>query len=186
LLRGVVPEVSVVGMEVRTEEGSVRVGTEECFQHLAAGLRDTSVHVRLLAVCGLAASGDRRATPLLIGALADESVEVRTRAAFALGRVGDATAAPPLIRAARGEDPELHRAAITALGELGEIAVDELSRELAEAVGPGDRVRIVLALGETRTLKALDALAAALQDPDPTVRVRARESIEKIRETPVF
>jgi HEAT repeat protein len=179
------PEVSEVGMEVRTEEGPVRVGTEECFQQLAAGLRDPSVHVRLLAVCGLAASGDRRSTPLLIGALADESAEVRTRAAFALGRVGDATAAPPLIQAARGEDPQLHRAAITALGELGEVAVDELARELAEA-GPGDRVRIVIALGETRTLKALDALTAALQDPDATVRARARESIEKIRETPVF
>jgi HEAT repeat protein len=174
-----------MGTEVRTEEGSVRVGTEECFQHLAAGLRDPSVHVRLLAVCGIAASRDPRSIPLLIGSLADESVQVRTRAAFALGRVGDATAAPPLIDAARGEDPELHRAAITALGELGEIAVDELAREMTEA-GPGDRVRIVIALGETRTLRALDALTAALEDPDPTVRVRARESIEKIRETPVF
>jgi HEAT repeat protein len=183
--RGVDPEVSEVGMEVRTEEGSVRVGTEECFQHLAAGLRDPSVHVRLLAVCGLAASGDQRCVGLLVGALADEAVEVRTRAAFALGRVGDATAAPPLIEAARGEDPELHRAAITALGELGDIAVDELTRELAGA-GPGDRVRIVMALGETRALRALDALTAALEDPDATVRARARESIEKIRETPVF
>jgi HEAT repeat protein len=179
------PEVSEVGMEVRTEEGPVRVGTEECFQHLSAGLRDPSVHVRLLAVCGLAASGDRRSIELLIGSLGDEAVEVRTRAAFALGRIGDRTAAPPLIEAARGEDPELHRAAITALGELGEVAVDELARELAES-GPGDRVRIVMALGETRTLTALDALTAALQDPDATVRTRARESIEKIRETPVF
>jgi HEAT repeat protein len=41
-------------------------------------------------------------------------------------------------------------------------------------------------LGETRTLRALDALAAALRDEDPTVRVRAREAMEKIRETPVF
>jgi HEAT repeat protein len=172
-------------MEVRTDEGSVRVGTEECFQHLAAGLEDPSVHVRRLAVCGLAASGDPRSIELLIGALRDEAVEVRTRAAFALGRVGDAKAAPPLIEAARGEDPELHRAAITALGELGDVAVDELVTELADA-GAGDRVRIVIALGETRSLRALDALTASLEDPDGTVRARARESIEKIRETPVF
>ena len=174
-----------MGMEIRTEEGPVRVGTEECFQRLAEGLQDPSVHVRMLAVCGLAASGDPRSVELLIGALGDEASDVRTRAAYALGRVGDAKAAPPLIEAARGDDPELHRAAITALGELGEASVDELARELGEA-GAADRVRIVMALGETRTLRALDALTAALADEDATVRARAREAIEKIRETPVF
>jgi HEAT repeat protein len=174
-----------VGTEIRTEEGSVRVGTEECFQHLVAGLQDASVRVRLLAVCGLAASGDPRAAEHVVTALRDGDPEVRTRAAFALGRLGDAKAAPALIEAARGDDLELHRAAITALGALGDVAVDVLGREL-HAAAAADRVRAAIALGETRTLRALDALTCALDDEDPTVRVRAREAIEKIRETRVF
>ncbi len=174
-----------MGMEIRTEEGRVRVGTEECYRNLVEGLRDERVHVRLLAVCGLAASGDPRSVEHLIGALRDEHVEVRTRAAFALGRLGEAQAAPYLIEAARSDDPELHCAAITALGELGEVAVGVLAEELRTG-GPADRVRAAIALGETRTIAALEHLTAALEDEDPTVRARAREAVEKIRETPVF
>ncbi|HZD17528.1 MAG TPA: HEAT repeat domain-containing protein [Actinomycetota bacterium] len=101
------------------------------------------------------------------------------------GRIGDPAAAPHLVRAAAVEDPALHRAAVTALGELGEVAVDMLVAEL-RSVDPADRVRAVLALGETRAFSAVEPLMACLRDEDATVRARARESIEKIRESRVF
>ncbi len=172
-------------MEVRTELGEIQIGTEECFQHLAEALHDPDPKIRRLAVCGLAASGDARAVDLLDGTLADEDEDVRTRAAMALGRLGDRRAAPALVRAAQGSDPALHRAAILALGELGPVAVDLLADEL-HCREPADRVRAAIALGETRDLSAVEPLTEALDDRDATVRLRVREALEKIRESPVF
>jgi HEAT repeat protein len=63
--------------------------------------------------------------------------------------------------------------------------VGVLAEELRSGA-PADRVRAAIALGETRTIAALEALTLALEDEDPTVRIRAREAVEKIRETPVF
>jgi HEAT repeat protein len=44
----------------------------------------------------------------------------------------------------------------------------------------------VIALGETRDIAAVGPLAEVLDDDDEEVRARARESLEKIRETRVF
>jgi HEAT repeat protein len=44
----------------------------------------------------------------------------------------------------------------------------------------------VVALGETRDVTAVGPLAKVLNDQDEEVRVRAREALEKIRESSVF
>lgn len=174
-----------MGVEIRTEEGPVRVGTEECFQHLVEALSDPNPRIRKLGICGLAASGDHRAIEHIAALIGDPDHDVRTRAIFALGRLGDAKAAPSLIEAARSVDPTIHRAAIAALGELGPVAVDLLAAEL-RSKEPADRVRAAISLGETHDLSALQPLTEALEDRDATVRARAREAIEKIRESRVF
>ena len=45
---------------------------------------------------------------------------------------------------------------------------------------------MVVALGETRDVSAVGPLAEVLSDEDEEVRARAREALEKIRETRVF
>jgi HEAT repeat protein len=68
---------------------------------------------------------------------------------------------------------------------LGPVAIDVLTRELS-CSDPGDRVRAALALGETRDVAAVEPLTRALEDADPTVQAKAREALEKIRESRVF
>lgn len=173
-------------MLVRTEVGEVELGTEACFRRLVEGLDDPDARVRRLSVCGLAASGDPRAVEHLITALRDPDAMVRERAAIALGRLGDQRAVPALREAAeREDDSPLHRAALLALGELGPIAIDLLVRELC-CPDVHDRIRAVIALGETRDVAAVEPLTRALEDEDEAVRVRAREALERLRESPVF
>ena len=172
-------------MQVRTEAGEVEVGTEECFRNLVDSLGDPDPKVRQLAVCGLAASGDERALEHIGTALDDEDADLRQRAAMALGRLGDRRAAPLLIAVAERDDPPLHRAAILALGELGPVGIDVLAREIA-CREPADRICAAIALGETRDVAAVEPLTPALKDEDATVRARAREALEKIRESRVF
>jgi HEAT repeat protein len=168
---------------VRTEAGEVEVGTESCFRHLVETLGDPDPRARLVAVCGLAASGDARAVDHILSALEDEHPAVRERAAVALGRIGDRRAAPGLLAAVQRPDAALHRAAIAALGELGPVAVDVLEAELG-CSDPKDRVGAAIALGETRDMSAVDPLTGALEDPDPTVRFHAREALDKIAGSP--
>jgi HEAT repeat protein len=173
-------------MLVRTEVGEIEVGTEECFQRLIAELEDPDPRVRRVAVCGLAASGHPRAVEHIIRALRDPDVAVRERAAVALGRIGDRRAAPALAEAAvREDDPAVHRAALLSLGELGPVALEVLVREL-HCREVADRICAAIALGETRDIAAAEPLVEALKDEDETVRIRAREALEKIRESPVF
>lgn len=174
-----------MGLAVRTDAGEVEIGTESCFQELVAKLRDPEPQVRLLAVCGLAASGDERAVLHVVLALEDPDAAVRERAAMALGKIGDPRAAPALLAAATDTDRALHRAAVAALGELGPVAIDLLAEEL-RSVDAADRVRAAIALGETRDVAAVAPLTVALEDGDPEVRRRAREALEKIRESRVF
>jgi len=136
-------EVVSVGVEIRTEEGPVRVGTEECFQHLVEALSDPNPRIRKLGICGLAAAADTRSAEHIMTLVGDTDLEVRTRAIMALGRLGDARAAPALIDAARSGDPDVHRAAIAALGELGPVAVELLAAEL-RSKDPADRVRAAI------------------------------------------
>jgi HEAT repeat protein len=62
--------------------------------------------------------GDKRATPLLVGALADRAPETRLYAALALGRLGDPTAVPPLLNAFSTDERDIRKAAAYALGEI--------------------------------------------------------------------
>ncbi|MFB3739656.1 MAG: HEAT repeat domain-containing protein [Candidatus Velamenicoccus archaeovorus] len=170
--------------EVRTEEGEVKVGTEACFQNLVEGLSDPDPKVRRLAVCGLAASGEVRCVEHVARMLHDPDEEVRTRAALALGKMGHAEAAPPLVEAATGPDAALRRAAILALGEL-DAGLDVLADVLRRGE-PAERTRAAIALGETHDVGAIEPLTLALKDQDATVRARAAEALEKIRESRVF
>jgi len=85
-----------------TPEHSVGSGTAD----LRQALHDTHENVRAKAVADLAATGDHRIIPDLVGALHDQSPTVRESAAAALVKLGDPSALPALKQGLKNRDED--------------------------------------------------------------------------------
>lgn len=152
---------------------------------LLGALHDPFAQVRGAAAFSLGRLGDLRAVGPLVTLLQDPSDEVRCRAAVALGLIGSVSVLRTTAETEQPEERTIRWAAIQALGNLGAAAVDCLAKALK--LGPRtERARVVVALGETRAVSAVGPLAEVLNDEDQEVAVRAREALEKIRESRVF
>ena len=160
-------------------------GGDPVVKALLGALHDPHPPIRGAAAFSLGRIGDLRAVGPLVGMLQDPNDDVRCRASVALGLIGSLSILRSLEEAEEPEDTTIRWAAIQALGNLGHPAVDCLAKALKH--GPRvDRVRVVVALGETRDVTAVGPLAEVLDDEDQGVRERAREALEKIRESRVF
>jgi HEAT repeat protein len=160
-------------------------GGEEATNALLGALHNPFAQVRGAAAFALGRLGELRGVGPLVTLLQDPSDEVRCRAAVALGLIGSVSVLRTTSESQDPEDRTIRWAAIQALGNLGPPAVDCLAKALRH--GPAsERPRVVIALGETRDVAAVGPLAEVLNDDDEEVRARARESLEKIRETRVF
>lgn len=158
---------------------------ETVISALLGALHNPYAQVRGAAAFALGRLGDLKAVGPLVSLLQDASDEVRCRAAVALGLIGSVSVLRVTSDAENPEDQTIRWAAIQALGNLGQPAVDCLAKALKH--GPrSERPRVVVALGETRDVSAVGPLAEVLNDEDEEVRARAREALEKIRETRVF
>ena len=160
-------------------------GGERVVEVLLGALHDPYAQVRGAAGFALGRLGDLRAVGPLVSRLEDPSDEVRCRAAVALGLIGSVSVLRSTEEAEEPEERTVRWAAIQALGNLGQPAVDCLAKALKH--GPRkERARVVVALGETRDVSAVGPLAEVLNDPDAEVQLRAREALEKIRDSRVF
>lgn len=160
-------------------------GGEPGVSALLGALHDPYAQVRGAAAFALGRLGDLRAVGPLVSALEDHSDEVRCRAAVGLGLIGSVSVLRSTAETEEPEDATIRWAAIQALGNLGHPAVDCLAKALKH--GPKrERARVAVALGETRDMTAVGPLAEVLNDEDPEVQVRAREALEKIRDSRVF
>jgi HEAT repeat protein len=130
---------------------------------LVAALGDRDSGVRALAALALgrvAAALEsptlrEEAIPALLNAFRDSSLNVRTNAAWALGRIGP-DAVPAMIHALRDEEMQVRSAAASVLKQIGE--------------------------RHGKTTRAVDALIAALNDVDETVRWYAIGALGVIRD----
>jgi HEAT repeat protein len=160
-------------------------GGEKAIAALIGALHDPYAQVRGAAAFALGRLGALRGVGPLVSLLQDASDEVRCRSAVALGLIGSLSVLRTTTEAEEPEDLTIRWAAIQALGNLGPPAVDCLAKALKH--GPRtERARVVVALGETRDVLAVGPLAEVLNDEDEEVRVRAREALERIRESRVF
>jgi len=103
----------------------------------------------------------------------------RWRAADALGQIGDKRAISPLVGVLFDHLPVRLRAA-EVLGSFGELVVGLLSRFLKTSFVPKEE--LIIALGETRSDKAVDPLIRCLGDNDPWVRQRAIDALKRIND----
>jgi len=106
--------------------------------------------------------GDKRATPLLVGALADHAPETRIYAALALGRLGDPAAVPPLLDVFTKDERDVRKAAAYALGELHDPrALPALTAALADPI-PDVRYNAAIAVARYGDPRAAGVLREML------------------------
>lgn len=159
-------------------------GGEEAVHALLGALHHPSPQVRGAAAFALGRLGDLHGVGPLVTLLEDPVYDVRCRAAVALGLIGSVSVLRTTSEA-DAEERAIRCAAIEALGNLGAVAVECLTKALRYGP-PSERARVVIALGETRDVSAVGPLSEVLDDDDEHVRTRAREALEKIRESRVF
>lgn len=107
-----------------------------------------------------------------------ESVQVREAAVRALGRIGTPDALRALDAALRDRQPMVRSAALRELGAArGGHAAQQLADVLQHSAQPAMRVQAARHLGNHPGAPTRRALQAALDDPDPTVRSVAEQSL---------
>ena len=121
---------------------------------------DTASEVRGLSVLGLVRSRHPEAAIFAAEALADPEHRVRLAAADALGEATLDAALPVLrLKLAIGDaEPEVLGAALRSYVELDTTGGLKLARELLAARGEAEQEAVLLALGESRKVEALDVL----------------------------
>ncbi len=177
-----------------------QIGDPEALPGLLDALRDVSPHVRGNAAAALGSMGalhpERGAEliPPLIAALGDADSGVRALSALALGRVAAAhhdpalrgQVVPALLNTFRDSSVNVRTNAAWALGLIGPDAVPAmihaLRDEQMQVRSAAASVLKQVAERHGRASKAVDALIAALDDVDETVRWYAIGALGVIRD----
>ena len=107
--------------------------------------------------------------PHLLRALTDDDAGVASAAVFALGCIRDARAVPHLVARLGGADPD---GLTDALARFGDRAVAPLAR-LLRVGESAERRHAAEVLGAIGQAAGVPALAAALEDAEPDVRLAA-------------
>jgi len=138
--------------------------------------------VRMAIATALGDSGEPKAAEPVIALLKDPRRPVAAAAARALGRLKAKDAVTPLLRLLGSGDAETAGAAAEALGEIGDpTAVPVLSQVLLNRALPRPvREEAARALGKVRDVRGLQALAQALNEPDPRIRWSAADALGRL------
>ncbi len=121
--------------------------------------------------------GDRILPGCLESLEREEDVGTRIATLCSMRQIKDTRAVYPLIRLL--PDPKLGYVAGYVLSQMGEIAVEPLLLSLQDE-SPTARARAASALGEIGLERVVRPLREMLADPDPEVRLAAREAIRRI------
>jgi HEAT repeat protein len=141
-------------------------------ESLLGDLASPKYRIRWKAVQDLGQARDPRAFEPLLGALQDRLPTIRIAALSALGRLRDPRAIGPAIAALDDPDAKVRTSAAAALKKIGKAA----HAPMLEAYRGGNaRARFVLlgALGRIKTPSISELLIAALDDPQPEIRLEA-------------
>ena len=157
---------------------------EDALHSLSAALQSSDVEERFNAVYALGASGDPRATPILIEAL-EKDMRERTGILMAiipaLGQLGSPRAIPELIAALNNREDDWLAREIAARA-LGQIGSPKAVPDLIHAAWIADtREPAIIALASIADIRAIDVLVTAFDSSeDEAVRNYAFEGIVTI------
>jgi HEAT repeat protein len=131
---------------------------------------------RYVAAWALGEIGDPRAIPALVAALGDRDVEVAKYAARSLVKFGKEATSTLLAALTSPSEPTRHYA----LRALGEIQDPRSADTLLAMGGKVDRAVHLWALGRLGDRRGFETVAAAVADPDPTVRLTAIQALNDL------
>ncbi len=156
-------------------------GFSAATEEVIKALHDPQPRVRRQAAATLASLGEERAIEALIHMLKDHPALVEEGIIESLGALAHGEALDALIPYLRSPSSLIRRASARALGRLGDArAIPYLADAAAE---PGDIDLRRAALQGLRALGARDAgpaIAAAITDPHPSVRIAASEAVSEL------
>ncbi|MHB9107938.1 MAG: HEAT repeat domain-containing protein [Armatimonadota bacterium] len=148
---------------------------------LVKALRSRNLLIRAGSADVASAHRDPRLTAALLEALTDPVRAVRSDAAYALEEAHDPAIRPHIERLlANPPYLDTRRECIRLLGSVG--ATDRLLTMLATATRPQECKAIISALSATGDLRALEALTAALDDPDSDTRYYAVSGLARMKD----
>jgi HEAT repeat protein len=131
---------------------------------------------RYVAAWALGEIGDTRAIPALVAALGDRDIEVAKYAARSLVKFGkEATA--PLLEALQAPSEQTRHYAVRALGEIQD---PRSADTLLAMAGKVDRAVHLWALGRLGDRRGFEIVAAAVADPDRTIRLTAIQALNDL------
>jgi HEAT repeat protein/sugar phosphate isomerase/epimerase/type 1 glutamine amidotransferase len=129
-----------------------------------------------LLVDALGGRGDAAALPTLVAALQSETKNLRLAAVRNLPRIGGEAAVAPLLEAATAADADVAKLARTSLANLPGPSVDQAVLALLASPEQARRAMALELVGRRRMQQALPAVAAAVRDADPVLRLAALEA----------
>jgi HEAT repeat protein len=130
----------------------------------------------------LASFGAPAVEPLRHAILESDAPATRAWASRVLGMIGDASATAALVDRLQDPHEQVRASAAEALGRLGgPRALHPLVDRALRDPTPHVRAQAAASLGKLGEAGALDALTAALDDPNYDTRIRALEAVETIR-----
>lgn len=170
---------SIMEVRNRVVEATATMGPA-VLDRLIAALKDERWRVREHAAKTCGEIKNAKAVDALITACRDRDGAVKSAAAEALGKIGDLKAVPALLKLFRDTSKIVRETAGTALVYIGQPSVDPLIEGLhdkdfvvrchcARALG-GMTTDYQIGRSWVRDAKVVDALIAALKDPDRAVR----------------
>lgn len=149
---------------------------------LAALEKNSTAVARLSVVEALGGFAHPDVIAVLSEVLRGDAARLRLVAALALGRTGSTDAVEPLLKAFNSASNDTELAAIAhAFGELGASeAAEPLAALLSTTKNPALRARVVIVLGVIRNGSSFPTLVEMLEDPTPTVRFFAVNSLREL------
>jgi HEAT repeat protein len=133
-----------------------------------------------LILLALADRNDPGAMPTILEAAKTGSKELRLTAVSVLDRLGKPVGVPVLLEIAADQDSAISQAALAALARMSGDQLDsEILGRLKEAKGKDRQVAIELA-GRRGIEKAVVAIVACAQDPEPAIRSAALQTLGTI------
>lgn len=148
---------------------------------VAKALHDPSPRIRREAARALAKLATPDAVEALVHQLEEHPDLVEEETVEALGNLGSDEAVAPLIRMLQSPRSMLRRASARALGRIGDArAIQPLILAAGEAGDPDLRRAALQALRVLGAVEADQAIADALFDPHPSVRIAAAEAVAEL------
>jgi HEAT repeat protein len=151
------------------------LGDQNSLRGVEEAARDPHWSVRIAALHVLGNLGGTREIPLLLAAMADPDCMVRKHAIITLGNLRNITTVPELVK--QLTDMEMSRYAFEALLRFGRSGLPWLHRLMKRDYPLEVRERVIDLIGKVGDRKSVEPLMELLEDPSPTIRLAAIDSL---------